>query len=93
MHSLLTRPRARIRSRRRETVAYGRSMRSYYVLDPQSFSKVLGEDYAWATRNIPLFESANKTLDDTYYFRWRTCVGICTAGLCAPGARLCESVC
>ena len=44
----------------------------YYLLKPSSFAEVLGEDLAWAEQNIPLFESANSTLDLVYYFRWRT---------------------
>jgi len=44
----------------------------FYVLDPASFRGVLGSDYAWAVDSIPLFESANATLDRVYYFRWRT---------------------
>ena len=44
----------------------------YYLLKPSSFAEVLGEDLPWAQENIPLFESANSTLDLVYYFRWRT---------------------
>lgn len=44
----------------------------YFLLQPSSFAEVLGDDLAWATDNIPLFESANSTLDLVYYFRWRT---------------------
>ena len=44
----------------------------YYLLQPSSFATVLGEDLDWASQNIPLFESANATLDLVYYFRWRT---------------------
>ena len=35
----------------------------YYLLQPSSFATVLGEDLDWASQNIPLFESANSTLD------------------------------
>ena len=45
---------------------------TFYVLDPSWFSGVLGADYSWAVESIPLFESANATLDHVYYFRWRT---------------------
>ena len=45
---------------------------AYYKLKPESFAGVLGSDFDWAVRNIPLFESANRTLDNVYYFRWRT---------------------
>ena len=45
---------------------------AYHLLKPAEFRRVLGEDYAWATENIPLFESANATVDSVYYFRWRT---------------------
>ena len=44
----------------------------YYVLKPSDYRSVLGADYDWATANIPLFESANRTLDLVYFFRWRT---------------------
>ena len=44
----------------------------YFLLEPVSFRKQLGSDFGWATENIPLFESANSTLDLVYYFRWRT---------------------
>ena len=33
---------------------------------------VLGEDAGWALTNIPLFEAANATLQEVYYFRWRS---------------------
>ena len=45
---------------------------AYYKLKPESFAGVLGSDYNWAVSSIPLFESANRTLDNVYYFRWRT---------------------
>ena len=44
----------------------------YHLLQPSSFAEALGSDLAWASENIPLFESANATLDLVYYFRWRT---------------------
>jgi hypothetical protein len=44
----------------------------YYLLKPETFATPLGDDLAWASENIPLFESANSTLDLVYYFRWRT---------------------
>ena len=44
----------------------------YHLLQPSSFAEALGDDLAWASENIPLFESANATLDLVYYFRWRT---------------------
>ena len=44
----------------------------YYLLEPSAFATPLGDDLAWAVENIPLFESANATLDMVYYFRWRT---------------------
>eukprot|EP01052_Picozoa_sp_SAG31_P024137 SAG31_NODE_2033_length_6618_cov_3.628624_7_plen_893_part_00 len=44
----------------------------YYLLKPRSFADPLGDDLGWAEQNIPLFESANSTLDLVYYFRWRT---------------------
>jgi hypothetical protein len=44
----------------------------YALLKPESFATPLGADAAWAAQNIPLFESANSTLDLVYYFRWRT---------------------
>lgn len=44
----------------------------YYLLKPSNFAEVLGDDLPWAQQNIPLFESANSTLDLVYYFRWRT---------------------
>eukprot|EP01047_Picozoa_sp_COSAG01_P016949 COSAG01_NODE_884_length_12927_cov_8.148191_5_plen_324_part_00 len=45
---------------------------SYYLLRPETFASQLGSDLSWASENIPLFESSNKTLDRVYYFRWRT---------------------
>jgi hypothetical protein len=44
----------------------------YYLLRPETFASQLGSDLSWASENIPLFESSNKTLDRVYYFRWRT---------------------
>ena len=44
----------------------------YYLLDPAAFSAVLGDDQEWALSNIPLFEAANATLQQVYYFRWRS---------------------
>lgn len=44
----------------------------YYLLKPERFATPLGDDLEWARQNIPLFESANATLDLVYYFRWRT---------------------
>ena len=42
------------------------------MLNPKSFSGVLGSDYSWAVDSIPLFESADTTLENVYYFRWRS---------------------
>lgn len=44
----------------------------YYLLNPIDFASRLDADYEWALKNIPLFESANSTLDNVYLFRWRT---------------------
>eukprot|EP00911_Craspedida_sp_UC1_P002994 UC1_evm4s2186 len=44
----------------------------YFILDPTRHARILGEDYDWAVENIPLFEAANGTLEDVYYFRWRS---------------------
>jgi hypothetical protein len=44
----------------------------YFLLSAQDYATPLGDDLAWASQNIPLFESANSTLDLVYYFRWRT---------------------
>ena len=44
----------------------------YYLLQPADFRGVLGEDAPWALDNIPLFEAANATLQEVYYFRWRS---------------------
>ena len=44
----------------------------YSLLNPSAFTHILGEDFAWAIENIPLWQSSNATLDAVYYFRWRT---------------------
>ena len=44
----------------------------YSLLNPSAFTQILGEDFAWAIENIPLWQSSNATLDAVYYFRWRT---------------------
>jgi hypothetical protein len=44
----------------------------YYVLNVSDFEPLLAEDTTWAANNIPLFESSDKVLTSTYYFRWRT---------------------
>ena len=44
----------------------------YHLLRPLDYRSILGADYSWAVQNIPMFESANRTLDLVYYFRWRT---------------------
>ena len=44
----------------------------YHLLRPLDYRSILGVDYSWAAQNIPMFESANRTLDLVYYFRWRT---------------------
>lgn len=58
----------------------------YTVLDPASFSAVLREDLPWAAENIPLFESSDANLTNTYYFRWRVLkTHIHATGLDDPG--------
>ena len=50
----------------------GAASYGHHLLRPLDYRSILGADYSWAARNIPLFESANRTLDLVYYFRWRT---------------------
>eukprot|EP00729_Bicosta_minor_P001924 gene1924-58_t len=44
----------------------------FYLLNPQDYAPIMGDDQTWAIENIPLFESSNQTLDLVYYFRWRS---------------------
>ena len=43
----------------------------YYVLNPDQYAGLLGEDFAWAKSALPLFESSSADLTRVFYFRAR----------------------
>jgi hypothetical protein len=43
----------------------------YAVLDPAAFKGILGNDFDWASGNIPLLDFPQQDINKTYYYRWR----------------------
>lgn len=42
----------------------------FQVLDPKSFHKLLGDDFQWAARTVPFFETEDQDITTAYYYRW-----------------------